>query len=91
MIRLTYFLIFLQNNETVKLASFEKYIVKNASQFQWKLFEDETLKREFQILTDIGTSALDDEKKLNEVSHFAKVPHIKYAVKYWSYLMWVKT
>ena len=61
------FFFLFQNAETLRLAAFEQSVAKNASSFDWKNFKDPLMKREFQHLTDIGISALDDKEKLKQV------------------------
>ncbi|XP_067687134.1 uncharacterized protein [Haliotis asinina] len=51
----------------LKLAEFTKESGRNASLFAWKNFQDETLRRRFSIVADIGTAAMPDEKKLKRL------------------------
>ena len=54
-------------NYSVKVAGFEKEVYRNASLFDWKNFQNNTLKRLFTKMTDIGISALEDQDKLHDV------------------------
>ena len=54
-------------NYSVKVAGFEKEGYRNASLFDWKNFQNNTLKRLFTKMTDIGISALEDQDKLHDV------------------------
>jgi len=40
---------------------------KEAMQFPWQQFTNVTAKRQFRMITDIGTNALDDVTQLKEV------------------------
>lgn len=54
--------------EDLKVAQFEKDIRANASKYAFSDFADQTLKRIFQKLSDIGVAALQDEVKLERLS-----------------------
>ncbi|XP_052094708.1 uncharacterized protein LOC127730371 [Mytilus californianus] len=56
-------------NYSVTVANFEKEAYRNASMYEWKNFKNETLKRLFKKITDIGTSALEDKEKLHDLSN----------------------
>ena len=50
------------------LSRFSKEAAHNASMFHWKQYSDESVKRQFKFIADIGTDGLSDEKKLKKVS-----------------------
>ncbi|XP_071103349.1 angiotensin-converting enzyme-like [Haliotis cracherodii] len=49
------------------MAEFTKESGRNASMFDWKNFQDETMRRRFSILADIGTAAMPDKTKLKRL------------------------
>lgn len=50
------------------LSRFNKGAAHNASMFHWNQYNDESVKRQFKLIADIGTDGLSDENKLKQVS-----------------------
>lgn len=48
----------------LEFSAFEKEAAKNASRFAWKSFQNDTVKRLFQLMTSIGFAAVNDTSKL---------------------------
>ncbi|XP_064594923.1 angiotensin-converting enzyme-like [Liolophura sinensis] len=49
---------------SIEKDNFKVEAKKNASQFDWESFTDDDLRRKFQKISDVGTSALPDKTKL---------------------------
>jgi len=56
-----------QVNSSLKTSAFAKRMYKEANRFQWQEINDTDARRQFQKITSIGTSALDDEQQLKQV------------------------
>lgn len=54
---------------SAQVAKVEKEDWKEIMMFNWKEFEDEDLKRKFKISSDLGESALPEDKYM-KVKHF---------------------
>ncbi|ESO94196.1 hypothetical protein LOTGIDRAFT_215685 [Lottia gigantea] len=53
---------------SLKTANFAKEVAANASMFDWENFHNETRKRQFSFVAQLGTSAMKDVAKLKRVS-----------------------
>ncbi|XP_067685542.1 uncharacterized protein [Haliotis asinina] len=49
------------------LADFQKQYADKANKIDWRNLEEESMKRQFQKITDIGTSAMKDKNKLKQM------------------------
>lgn len=58
----------LKLEKSEELAAFDKQSGIEANEFDWQNFEDETLRREFGKIVDIGEAVLEDDD-LNEVKN----------------------
>ncbi|XP_064643851.1 angiotensin-converting enzyme-like isoform X1 [Lineus longissimus] len=56
----------IQLNASLRESEFSKETFKNASLFDWRNFKNETLKKMFKDLSNIGIAALDDKAKVKE-------------------------
>ena len=52
----------------VQLATFQKEEAQKAEQLGWRNLSDFTIRRQFQLLTNIGPSAMRDPAKFEKVS-----------------------
>ena len=64
---LTYFYLFIQIEASLQSAAFTKLAYENASLFDETNFPED-IKRQFEFIKDIGSAALEDESKIEEVS-----------------------
>ena len=64
---LTYFYLFIQIEASLQSAGFTKLAYENASLFDETNFPED-IKRQFEFIKDIGSAALEDESKIEEVS-----------------------
>ena len=51
----------------MRLASFQKEAAQNAEQLEWRNLSDVSIRRQFQLLTNIGPSAMTDSAKFEKV------------------------
>ena len=53
----------------VRSSQFFKEAARNASKFDYHSFRNDSVKRQLMSITDIGTDALKEEKKIKRVFH----------------------
>ena len=56
-----------QVNVTLEKSEFDQKMAKAANAYPWENFKDAKMKRQFKMLTDIGTNALEDKDQLKTV------------------------
>ncbi|XP_053409042.1 angiotensin-converting enzyme-like isoform X1 [Mercenaria mercenaria] len=55
-------------NMSLKKSDFDKEMYKQANYFPWTTFSNSSMKRQFKMITNIGTNALDDKDQLKEMA-----------------------
>jgi hypothetical protein len=70
---MTLTLTFMQVKGELEEAEWEQKTAAEAEKFDWRHFADESLVRRFHAVTDIGTSAMTNRTKLQQVCHPVKL------------------
>ena len=66
--------VIIQVNMSLQKSDFDKEMYKQANYFPWQTFKNSSMKRQFKMITDIGTSALEDKNQLKEVLYQLSSP-----------------
>lgn len=55
-------------NLSLEKSDFDKKMYKQANYFPWKTFTNSSMKRQFKMITNIGTNALEDKDQIKEMN-----------------------
>lgn len=60
-------ILFVQVNDDLVKSKFVNDAIRNASRYNWQVFSNETVKRMFWKITNVGPAALSDPEKVKRV------------------------